>query len=146
MVFKSSRRERDDKRIRERDSYEPPRNPAPAPRVSRSAPEPVAASSGPGSFIGKTMNIKADITSEEDVTVEGQVTGNITISRTLTIGKSGKVTADIEASVVRIIGEAKGNIVASEKVEILSQGRYTGNIKAERLVVADGAILNGNIN
>ncbi len=98
------------------------------------------------SFIGKTMNIEADITSDEDVTVEGKVTGNISISKTLTIGKNGSVKADINASVVRIIGEARGNITASKKVEILSQGRFTGNIQSQKLVIADGAILNGTIN
>jgi len=98
------------------------------------------------SYIGETMNIKADIISDENVTVEGKITGNIDISKTLTIGKRGIVKADIKAAVVRIIGEAKGNIVASEKVEILAQGRYTGNIQSQKLVVEEGAILNGNIN
>ncbi len=98
------------------------------------------------SFIGETMDIEGDITSDEDVTVEGKIRGTLSIGRTLTIGKSGKVQADIKAAVVRIIGEAKGNIIASEKVEILSQGRYTGNIQSQKLVVADGAILNGNVN
>jgi cytoskeletal protein CcmA (bactofilin family) len=100
----------------------------------------------PMSYIGESMKIKADITSDENVTVEGKVTGNIDISKTLTIGKKGSVKADIKAAVVRIIGEAKGNIAASEKVEILAQGRYTGNIQSQKLVVEEGAILNGNIN
>ena len=98
------------------------------------------------SFIGETMEVEGDMTSDEDVKIEGKVKGNITISKTLTIGKSGKVTADIKASVVRIIGEAKGNIIASDKVEILAQGRYSGNIQSKKLVVAEGALLNGNIN
>ena len=98
------------------------------------------------SFIGETMEIEADITSDEDIIIEGKVSGNITVSKTLTIGKSGKVKADVKAAVVRIIGEAKGNIIAADKVEILSLGRYTGNIQSQKLVVAEGAILNGNIN
>jgi cytoskeletal protein CcmA (bactofilin family) len=92
------------------------------------------------------MVIEADITSDEDIIIEGKVKGNISVSKTLTIGKSGKVKADIKAAVVRIIGEAKGNIIASEKVELLSLGRYTGNIQSQKLVVEEGAILNGNIN
>jgi cytoskeletal protein CcmA (bactofilin family) len=113
------------------------------PSNSFTTPEPV---SSPGSFIGKTMNIKADIVSDEDVTIEGRVNGNIEVTKTLTIGKNGNVTADMKASVVRIIGAAKGNIIASDKVEILSEGRYTGNIDSKKLVVAEGAVLNGNIN
>jgi cytoskeletal protein CcmA (bactofilin family) len=98
------------------------------------------------SFIGKTMVIEADIASDDDVTIEGKVTGNIVVGKTLTIGKNGSVKADIKAGVVRIIGEARGNIIASEKVEILTLGRYTGNIQSQKLIVADGALLNGEIN
>lgn len=98
------------------------------------------------SYIGKTMNIEADISSDDDVIIEGTVTGNIDVGKILTIGKHGSVKADIKAGIVRIYGEAKGNIHASDKVEILAQGRYTGNIYSEKLVVAEGAILNGNIN
>jgi cytoskeletal protein CcmA (bactofilin family) len=125
----------------EQESFTAPSRPTYKPQ-----PQPEPPRSGAGSFIGRTMNIKADITSDEDVTVEGRVKGNIIVSKTLTIGKSGNVSADMEAAVVRIIGIAKGNIIASDKVEILSQGRYTGNIQSQKLVVAEGAVLNGHIN
>lgn len=131
MVFKTGKR--DDKR-----KEEPFVIPTTTPSPSGSAPL--------SSFIGETMVIDADITSDEDIIIEGKVKGNISVSKTLTIGKSGKVKAKIKAAVVRIIGEAKGNIIASEKVELLSLGRYTGNIQSQKLVVEEGAILNGNIN
>jgi cytoskeletal protein CcmA (bactofilin family) len=133
MVFKAGKRDRDDSQREE-------------PFVVLTNTPSTSGKSALSSFIGETMVIKADITSEEDIIIEGKVKGNIKVSKTLTIGKSGKVKADIKAAVVRIIGEAKGNITASDKVEILSLGRYTGNIQSQKLVVEDGAILNGNIN
>jgi len=99
-----------------------------------------------GSFIGSTMKIKGDFKSDEDVTIEGNVQGNINVSKTLTIGKNGEVTADIDAGTVRIIGSGKGSLHASDKVEILEQVRYYGDIKSEILVVREGAILIGDIN
>ena len=144
MGFMSSKKQ-------EKETVAPPNPPAVRNVTPRRDPTPpsrtgTAASSGGGSFIGKSLDIKADITSDEDITIEGRVKGNITVSRTLTIGINGNVTADIKATVVRIIGVAKGNIIASDKVEILSQGRYTGNIESRKLVVAEGAVLNGYIN
>ncbi|MGD2086144.1 MAG: polymer-forming cytoskeletal protein [Candidatus Aminicenantes bacterium] len=133
MVFKASKKDKDDRRREE---------PFIVPTSSTSTSESGALSS----FIGETMVIEADITSDEDIIIEGKVKGNISVSKTLTIGKSGKVKADIKAAVVRIIGEAKGNIIASHKVELLAQGRYSGNIQSQRLVVEEGALLNGNIN
>ena len=133
MVFRAGKRDKDDRRREE---------PFVVPTSTPSTSETAASSS----FIGETMVIEADITSDEDIIIEGKVKGNINVSKILTIGKSGKVKADIKAAVVRIIGEAKGNIIASHKVEILAQGRYTGNIQSQKLVVEEGAILNGNIN
>lgn len=137
MVFKSTKKE--DKK-REQSPIISPRV-TPNVNVADQTPEP-----GSRSYIGKTMNIEADITSDEDIIIEGTVKGNIVISKTLTIGKNGNVEADIKAAVVRIIGQAKGNVIASKKVEILSEGRFTGTIDAQRLVVAEGALLNGHIN
>ena len=137
MGFMSGRKQ--EKKVEE--TYAPPRTNV----VPKKQPVTVV-SNEPGTYIGPTMNIKADITSDENITIEGRVNGNIEVSKVLTIGRSGNVTADIKAAVVRIIGVAKGNIIASDKVEILSEGRYTGNIQSEKLVVADGAVLNGFIN
>lgn len=92
------------------------------------------------------MKIEGDLYSDEDLTVEGHVKGTIKVSKTLTIGRDGNVSADIEAKVVRIIGTAKGTINATDKVLIMSEGRYSGNIRSEKLVVAEGAILIGDIN
>jgi cytoskeletal protein CcmA (bactofilin family) len=99
-----------------------------------------------GSFIGKTMKIKGRIVADEDLTVEGEVKGNVKVNKTLTIGRSGNVNADIKANVIEIFGLARGNITASEKVAIMSDGRYNGNLQSKKLVVEEGAVLIGDIN
>lgn len=128
MAFKSSKK--DDRTDREFVGY------------SETGPRQVES----GSFIGATMKIKGDFKSDEDVTIAGNVEGNINVSKTLTIAKDGEVTADIDADTVRIIGSGKGNLSASNKVEILEQGKYYGNIKSETLIVKEGAILIGDVN
>lgn len=133
MVFGASKKS--DKKGRDYPAYQPPK------KETVVVEQPSTAS-----FIGKTMKIKGGLVSDEDLTIEGQVKGTIEVTKTLTIGRYGDVTADINARVVKIIGKARGNIVASEKVEILSEGRYNGNIISEKLVVAEGAVLIGNIN
>ena len=133
MVFGASKKS--DKKGGDFPAYQPPRK------------EPVAVEQpSAASFIGKTMKIEGGLVSDEDLTIEGRVKGTIEVSKTLTIGRYGDVTADINARVVKIIGNARGNIVASDKVEILSEGRYNGNIISEKLVVSEGALLIGNIN
>lgn len=98
------------------------------------------------SYLGKTLKVKGEITSDEMLTVEGEVTGNINITKTLTIGKDGYVDGEISAEVVKIDGRAKGNITATQKLEISSRGNFYGNIKSDKLVIAEGAVFQGKAN
>jgi cytoskeletal protein CcmA (bactofilin family) len=98
------------------------------------------------SFFGKTMRIEGEITSDEDLTIEGKVKGQLQVSKTLTIGKEGYVDGKISANVVHINGEATGHLSASEKLVISSEGKYTGNINSDTIKVAEGAQIKGTIN
>lgn len=97
-------------------------------------------------MIGKTINIKGDITGEESLVIDGKVEGNIHLkSNDLTVGQSGQVSANLTANVVRIDGEVKGDIVGTEKVVITKTGRVQGNIVGPRVTLEDGAKFKGSI-
>ncbi len=98
------------------------------------------------SYLGKSLKIVGEITSDEYLTVEGEVKGNIDISKTLTIGKNGYVDGEIKAKIVQIDGRAKGNIVAGEKLQISAEGNFIGNLKSSKLVIEEGAVFQGNAN
>lgn len=102
--------------------------------------------SSSSSFFGKTMRIEGEVTSDEDLTIEGKVKGQLQVSKTLTIGKEGYVDGTIAAKVVHISGEAEGHLSASEKLVITSEGKYTGNINSDTIKVAEGAQIKGTIN
>jgi cytoskeletal protein CcmA (bactofilin family) len=96
--------------------------------------------------IGKSISIKGDLTGEEDVLVEGRVEGKINLpNNELTIGANGKVDADVHAKTVLVIGRVAGNVSASERVEIQASGIVEGDVRGPRLVVQEGAQLNGSI-
>jgi cytoskeletal protein CcmA (bactofilin family) len=98
------------------------------------------------SYLGKTIKINGEISCDEFLTVEGDVKGNIRVSKTLTIGKNGRVKGEIEAKDVKIIGKAEGNINASGKLEISSNGIFKGSIKSDKLIIEEGAIFKGKAN
>lgn len=105
-----------------------------------------SSSDGSESYLGKTIKIDGEITCDEFLTVEGDVKGNIKVSKTLTIGENGHVNGEIEAKDVRIIGKAEGNITATGKLEISSQGNFKGNLKSDKLVIEEGAVFKGKAN
>ncbi|MAE94010.1 MAG: cell shape determination protein CcmA, partial [Deltaproteobacteria bacterium] len=63
----------------------------------------------------------------------------------LTIGADGKVKAEVTAKAVAVIGHVTGNIVATDKIEVESSGIVDGDVRAPRLIVQEGAVLNGAI-
>ncbi len=98
------------------------------------------------SYLGKTLEIKGEITSDEILTVEGKIIGNINISKTLNIGKNGFVDGEIKAEIVKIEGRAEGDIQASTKLHISSKGVFSGTIKSDKLVIEEGAVFQGKAN
>ena len=95
---------------------------------------------------GKSVIFKGDLSGDEDLEIEGRVEGKIQLpNHQLTIGAHGRVTAQVEAKHVVVIGHVSGNVTASERVEVQASGIVDGDIQAPRLLIAEGAVVNGSI-
>lgn len=96
--------------------------------------------------IGKSTTVKGDITGSEDLVVNGTVEGTISLpDHELTVGAEGTVTADVKAKTIHVIGQVSGNVVASDLVEVETDGIIGGDIQSPRLMIQDGAIVNGSV-
>jgi cytoskeletal protein CcmA (bactofilin family) len=134
-------------------NYEPeeraalqPRNPTEGHAPVKNNPESRREKMGQVAIIGQSIQIKGELTGNEDLTIDGTVEGNIELKdHSLTIGPNGNIKADINAKKVTIIGEVQGNVTAEETVEIRETGKLRGNIVAPRLVIADGAFFKGSV-
>ena len=116
----------------------PPHRPAVAP-----AP-PVARPSSTACVIGPKIKIVGELSGDEDVLIEGQIEGEIRITRDLRVGAGGVVKAKIAAQSIIVSGEIVGDCEASGRVELQSTGKLTGNIRAPKIVIAEGAMFRGN--
>ena len=127
--------------------------PANAPRGITTAPaesffrsEPARSQREVMANIGKSISIKGDLTGEEDIQVEGTVEGRVDLpNNQFTIGAEGRVRAEIHAKLVVVIGQVNGNIVAAERLEVQATGVVHGDVKSPRLIVHEGAVINGSI-
>ena len=96
--------------------------------------------------IGSGAIVKGDITGAGSVLIEGTVEGAIRLEHDrVTIGKGGKVDANISAQEVVVIGAVRGNVIASESVYIRMEGSLTGDVSTKRINLEDGAFFKGNI-
>jgi cytoskeletal protein CcmA (bactofilin family) len=86
------------------------------------------------SVIGPTLIFKGELSADEDLVIEGDIEGTIAHHKKhLTIGKQGRVKADIHASSVIVEGR------------LIKGADVTGNIYCDRIVMEDGARFKGRI-
>jgi cytoskeletal protein CcmA (bactofilin family) len=97
-------------------------------------------------WVGKSVVFKGDLTSLEDMTIDGHVEGTIELrDHSLTIGPDADIRADIVAKTVTVHGTVTGTITARETVEICQTGSVEGDITSPRLAMAGGAVLRGRV-
>jgi cytoskeletal protein CcmA (bactofilin family) len=96
--------------------------------------------------IGKSVIIKGQILSREDLYLDGEMEGTVEVPENrLTIGPHAKLQATIRAHEVVVLGVVNGNVEASEKIDIRKDARLTGDIKTGGIVIEDGAYFKGSI-
>jgi cytoskeletal protein CcmA (bactofilin family) len=96
--------------------------------------------------IGKSITIKGDLSGNEDLQIDGTVEGRIDLpNNQLTIGAEGRVKAEVHAKAVIVIGHVTGNLSAADRIQVEATGIVDGDVKAPRLVIQEGAMLNGSV-
>jgi cytoskeletal protein CcmA (bactofilin family) len=96
--------------------------------------------------IGKSVSVKGQIHSREELLVDGEVEGTIElVEHRLTIGPNGNVHAGIKAREIVILGSVHGNVEVTDKIDIRKDAKLVGDIKTARIIIEDGAYFKGSI-
>ena len=104
------------------------------------------AAEGAPAVIGKSVQIRGEVKGSEDLMVDGQVEGTITLTESrLTIGPHANVTANVSARDVILLGRLNGNIRASGRVELRKGCDLVGDISANRLSIEENALFRGKV-
>jgi len=141
---------------RQEDNPRPPAMPAATAEPVREAP-PAAVAAVPANpavsepprgvaAIGKSVIIKGQILSREDLYLDGEMEGTVEVpDHRLTIGPHAKLAAGIRAREVVVLGAVNGNVEASEKIDIRKDAKLVGDIKTGGIIIEDGAYFKGSI-
>src|SRR5580692_10619930 len=101
---------------------------------------------GGTAVLGKSVIVKGQIFSREDLTIDGEVEGTVELQEhRLTVGPNGKVIASVKAREIVVLGTIHGNVETTDKIDIRKEAKLVGDIKTARIVIEDGAYFKGNI-
>jgi cytoskeletal protein CcmA (bactofilin family) len=96
--------------------------------------------------IGKSVQIKGELTGSEDLYLDGEIEGNIDLrDHSLIIGPNGKIKAGISARDLVVHGRVEGNVTATGRVELRKSCTLIGDVSTQRIVIEDGAFFKGAI-
>ena len=119
---------------------------APPEFPTRGAREPSPPSGRPPARLGPSVTIRGDLTGEEDLLIEGQLEGEVVVRQhSVTVGRSGRLTADVYGKRVVVEGEVVGNLYGVDEVVIRQAGSVQGSAVSPRVTIESGATFRGQI-
>ena len=96
------------------------------------------------SLIGSGTVFEGKIVTDGSVRIDGRLVGDITSKANVTVGATGSVEGTIHGANISLAGKVKGTVAASEKLVLEAKSQMRGDVRAQRLVVDEGAMFDGN--
>ena len=98
------------------------------------------------SHLGQNMRIKGQIRGDEDLRIDGNVEGPISLgNHRLTVGQTGEVLGEITAREIVVYGKVKGNLRALDRLEIKKDASVLGDLTTARIMIDEGAYVKATI-
>ncbi len=96
-------------------------------------------------FVGHGTTLTGETEFHAMLRVDGHLVGTVSSEAgTLIVGNNGQVDANVSVAAAMISGAVNGDIVATEKLQLGRTARVMGNIQSPRLIIEEGAILEGS--
>ncbi len=77
--------------------------------------------------------------------INGQFDGTLDTKGNLSIGQKAQVKATIHGEAITIGGTVSGSVTATNRIELLGSARVTGKVSSPRVIMHDGAVLQGTL-
>jgi cytoskeletal protein CcmA (bactofilin family) len=97
-----------------------------------------------GTIIGPDANFKGELSFDSAAKVLGKFEGSINAKGRIHVADGSKCKATVKAKEISVEGHIEGNVEALDRVEIKNKGMVTGDITAARMVMAEGASVDGH--
>lgn len=92
------------------------------------------------------VSITGDLSSDQDLTIDGVYDGQINLNdQHLTVGSSARVKGRILARAVTVAGNVDGNIIATSSVSLLPSSVVRGHLQTPSIIMLDGARFDGTV-
>lgn len=97
-----------------------------------------------GTIIGADANFKGELSFDSAAKLLGKFEGAITSKGRVHVADGSNCKATVKAKEISVEGHVEGNVEATERLEVRPKGTIVGDVIAARMVMADGASIEGH--
>ena len=96
-------------------------------------------------LLGAGSEFRGDFRCAGDLAVAGAVVGDAEVQGSLTLSDSAVWEGGVRAANAILAGTIRGQVFVHEKLEIRKTARITGAVAAKVIAIAQGAVIEGDI-
>jgi len=86
--------------------------------------------------------VEGTIRAENDIRIDGMITGNLVCKGKLIIGPKGKIEGEVKCKNAVIEGFFKGKLKVTDLLNVRDSATIEGDIETNQLIVQSGAVFN----
>lgn len=95
-------------------------------------------------ILGNGTRFKGNINVRGSLRVDGEFDGEMKVTDTLIVGKSGKIKGKIRVKNCVVGGSIEGILESEERVELQANAKFDGDLICKKLMIEEGVIFDGN--
>jgi len=96
--------------------------------------------------LGKSIQVKGELQTSEDLTIEGRIEGPVLCEDSaVVLAASADVTGDIIARDITVFGRIAGRLIATDVVDVRPDATVSGQVLSRRFILDPGANFEGRV-
>ena len=95
-------------------------------------------------FLDRDTDLTGELNFKETLRIDGKFQGSVRTGKSLVIGESAEVNAEIDVEQVFISGRVAGKVCARERVELHKTAHVEAEIHTKALIIEEGAQFEGH--
>ena len=95
--------------------------------------------------IEKSTSMEGSIEAQADVRIDGYLKGDVTTTKKVVIGKTGRVIGQVRCQNAEIEGYLEGELTVDDLLSLQASAQLYAQIATAKLSVVEGAVIQGKI-
>ena len=95
--------------------------------------------------IEKSTSMEGSIDAQADVRIDGYLKGDVTTTKKVVIGKTGRVIGQVRCQNAEIEGYLEGELTVDDLLSLQASAQLYAQIATAKLSVVEGAVIQGKI-